>query len=74
MNAFFRSHRDHIFYSCIYVLAFSAFALFAWSVISYAIRPIEPLTSCVSGVEYVLFPSGSTVAYTPDGKIKTCIK
>lgn len=27
---------------------------------------------CVDGVEYLQFPSGVTVAYTPDGKIKTC--
>lgn len=29
---------------------------------------------CVDGVEYLQFTSGATVAYTPDGKIKTCGK
>ena len=27
---------------------------------------------CVDGVEYLQFTSGSTVAYTRDGKVKTC--
>lgn len=27
---------------------------------------------CVDGVEYLQFTSGASVAYTPDGKIKTC--
>lgn len=27
---------------------------------------------CIDGVEYVQFPSGASVAYTPDGKVKTC--
>ena len=27
---------------------------------------------CVDNVEYIQFTSGATVAYTPDGKIKTC--
>ena len=27
---------------------------------------------CVDGVEYLQFSSGATVAYTRDGKIKTC--
>jgi hypothetical protein len=27
---------------------------------------------CVDGVEYLQFTSGSTVAYTPDGKVRTC--
>ena len=29
---------------------------------------------CLGGVEYLQFTSGATVAYTPDGKIKTCVK
>lgn len=29
---------------------------------------------CVDGVEYLQFTSGATVAYTTDGKIKTCGK
>ena len=29
-------------------------------------------TSCEGGVEYLQFTSGVSVAYTPDGKIKTC--
>lgn len=29
---------------------------------------------CVDGVEYIQFTSGATVAYTPDGKVKTCGK
>lgn len=28
--------------------------------------------SCVDGVLYYQFTSGVTVAYTPDGKVKTC--
>ena len=28
---------------------------------------------CLGGVEYLQFTSGATVAYTPDGKIKTCV-
>jgi hypothetical protein len=28
--------------------------------------------SCVDGVSYLQFPSGVTVEYTPNGKIKTC--
>lgn len=27
---------------------------------------------CVDGVEYLQFTSGASVAYTPEGKIKTC--
>lgn len=27
---------------------------------------------CVDGVEYLQFTSGASVAYTADGKIKTC--
>lgn len=27
---------------------------------------------CVDGVQYLQFPSGVTVKYSPDGKIKTC--
>ncbi len=27
---------------------------------------------CVDGVEYLQFTSGATVAYTRDGKVKTC--
>lgn len=34
----------------------------------------EATASCVGGVEYLQFTSGATVAYTPDGKIKTCAK
>lgn len=30
--------------------------------------------SCIDGVEYLQFASGATVAYTPDGKVKTCSK
>lgn len=29
---------------------------------------------CVDGVEYLQFTSGATVAYTRDGKVKTCGK
>ena len=28
---------------------------------------------CLGGVEYLQFTSGASVAYTPDGKIKTCV-
>lgn len=28
--------------------------------------------TCVDGVLYLQFTSGATVAYTPDGKVKTC--
>jgi hypothetical protein len=28
--------------------------------------------SCVDGVEYLQFSSGASVAYTTDGKVKTC--
>ena len=28
--------------------------------------------TCVDGVLYLQFTSGASVAYTPDGKIKTC--
>lgn len=31
-------------------------------------------TICVGGVEYIQFTSGASVAYLPDGKIKTCSK
>jgi hypothetical protein len=31
-----------------------------------------PVKVCVDGVEYLQFTSGSTVAYTQDGKVKTC--
>lgn len=27
---------------------------------------------CVDGVEYLQFTSGTTVAYSSDGKVKTC--
>ncbi len=27
---------------------------------------------CVEGVEYIQFTSGASVAYTQDGKVKTC--
>jgi len=27
---------------------------------------------CIDGVEYIQFSSGASVAYTPDGAIKTC--
>jgi hypothetical protein len=30
--------------------------------------------TCIGGVEYLQFTSGATVAYTPDGKVKTCIR
>ncbi len=29
---------------------------------------------CIDGVEYIQFTSGASVAYTTDGKIKTCSK
>lgn len=29
---------------------------------------------CVDGVQYLQFTSGASVAYTPDGKVKTCGK
>ncbi len=29
-------------------------------------------TQCVNGVEYIQFTSGASVAYTQDGKVKTC--
>jgi hypothetical protein len=29
---------------------------------------------CIGGVEYLQFTSGTSVAYTPDGRIKTCDK
>ena len=32
----------------------------------------EPV--CQGGVEYLQFSSGVTVSYTPDGKVKTCIR
>ena len=28
--------------------------------------------TCIDGVQYLQFASGASVAYTPDGKIKTC--
>ena len=28
--------------------------------------------TCIDGVEYLQFTSGASVAYTPDGKVKTC--
>jgi uncharacterized protein YceK len=28
--------------------------------------------TCVDGVEYIQFTSGATVAYTREGKVKTC--
>ena len=28
--------------------------------------------TCLDGVLYLQFTSGATVAYTPDGKVKTC--
>jgi hypothetical protein len=34
----------------------------------------DATVSCIGGVEYLQFTSGATVAYTPDGKIKTCAK
>lgn len=30
--------------------------------------------TCVDGVEYLQFTSGASVAYTPEGKVKTCSK
>ena len=27
---------------------------------------------CVDGVQYLQFTSGASVAYSPDGKVKTC--
>ena len=27
---------------------------------------------CIDGVEYLQFSSGASVAYTPDGHVKTC--
>ena len=29
---------------------------------------------CIDGVLYLQFTSGTSVAYTPDGKVKTCGK
>lgn len=29
-------------------------------------------TQCINGVEYLQFTSGASVAYTSEGKIKTC--
>lgn len=29
-------------------------------------------TQCIDGVEYVQFPSGASVGYSPDGKVKAC--
>ena len=29
-------------------------------------------TSCIEGVRYLQFPSGVTVQYHPDGRIRTC--
>jgi uncharacterized protein YceK len=31
-------------------------------------------TICVGGVEYIQFTSGASVAYNPDGSVKTCGK
>lgn len=31
-------------------------------------------TVCVEGVEYIQFSSGASVAYNPDGTVKTCQK
>ena len=36
------------------------------------IRGPEPKTQCVDGVAYLVFHTGATVAYTPDGKVVTC--
>ena len=30
--------------------------------------------TCIEGVEYIQFPSGVSVAYTEEGRIKTCNK
>ncbi len=42
----------------------------------YADRKVAALTGytrhCIDGVSYLQFPSGATVEYTPEGKIKTC--
>lgn len=29
-------------------------------------------TQCINGVEYIQFPSGASVAYTPEGEVKSC--
>ncbi len=29
---------------------------------------------CIDGVEYLQFTSGASVAYTPEGRVKTCNK
>jgi len=28
--------------------------------------------TCIDGVQYIQFKSGASVAYTPDGEVKTC--
>lgn len=41
-----------------------------WSRVDATVTGIAK--TCVDGVVYLQFASGSSVAYTPDGKIKTC--
>jgi hypothetical protein len=52
------------------------FALFALAGCGAADRFGASLTGhakvCIDGVEYLQFASGATVAYTRDGKVKTC--
>ena len=52
------------------------FALASLSACGQANRGIAMVSgnskTCIDGVEYIEFASGASVAYTPDGKIKTC--
>lgn len=53
------------------------FSIFLLTVIGYfsgefSRKSGHPFSVCQGGVEYLQFSSGVSVAYTPDGKIKTC--
>lgn len=62
--------------SGIIVIAVLLTASFVWVGCGNLSRTTANLTGysrqCVEGVSYLQFPSGVTVEYTPDGKVKTC--
>ena len=57
----------------IFVIALSVTAC-GWFDQKLAVMTGNATASCIGGVEYLQFTSGATVAYTQDGKIKTCTK
>ena len=57
----------------IFVIALSVTAC-GWFDRKLAAMTGDATASCIGGVEYLQFTSGATVAYTQDGKIKTCTK